>query len=169
MRRSASTWYLEIDPTKKPGERGTAALYPTPGLTLLAQLSANEVRGLYALSDDSALIAVSGATVYSVTPSWVATVIGTLTTTAGPVSIADNGTSAYLADGVNRYYYTWATSTFATVASTDGPFTGADQVGIIDNYLIYTDPARTNGAARTLPPSCPTLSISERRTHRPIT
>jgi hypothetical protein len=62
--------------------------------------------------------------------------VGTSATNTGPVSITDNGSSLYLADGVNRYYYTWGTATFAIIA--DGAFVGGDRVDVIDNFIIYT-------------------------------
>ena len=71
-------FYAEIDPQKQPGERGVVALYPTPGLLLQTQLAVAEVRGLHTLSGETILIAVSGASVYSVSTSMVATLIGTL-------------------------------------------------------------------------------------------
>jgi hypothetical protein len=102
-------FFCEIDPTKQPGSRGVVAMYPTPGLTKIAQLINAPVRALHTLSNEDYMIAVAGSNVYKVDSSYTATVIGTLTTSTGQVSISDNvtnnGMTAYIVDGVNRY--TW--------------------------------------------------------------
>lgn len=138
-------WYAEVDPTEKktdllgPGDRQVTALYPCPGTTMMTQLATlGPVRGMGVLPGGNTLLAVCGTALYSITLSYVATQVGALLTSTGPVSITNNGTSAYLCDGSNRYYYTWGTSTFAIVA--DGAFTGANTVDIIDNYIVYNNP-----------------------------
>ena len=148
-------FYAEIDPQKQPGERGVVALYPTPGLTLQTQLAVAEVRGLHTLSGETILIAVSGASVYSVNTSMVATLIGTLSSTTGPVSISDNittntGLTAYIVDGANRYTWIAATNTFATLSSADGPWQGANVTDQVDNYFLYNEPGTQNFACSDL-------------------
>lgn len=149
-------WRPEIDMTKQPGERGIVALYPTPGLKLEVQLPVQaEVRGMRALSGNQYLIAVCGQYVYRITTSFVATQIGMLTTSSGPVSITDiiqtsGGLTAYIADGVNRYIWVAATNTFQTLPPTDGPWQGADVVDNVDNYVIYNEPGTRNWAATDL-------------------
>ncbi len=119
-------FYPEIDPTKQPGERGIVALYPTPGLvTEITFPIPAEVRGMRALSGLQYAIAVCGNRVYRIDTSLAYIQVGTLTTSSGPVSITDNvmttqGLTAYLVDGVNRYYYVVATNTFVTLPPSDG-------------------------------------------------
>ena len=98
-------WRPEIDPTKQPGERAVASLYPTPGLTFLTNLQPNRpVRGLRTISSGgSQLIAVCGEYVYAIAYNFQASIIGQLKTTTGPVSITDNGVYVYIVDGANRY------------------------------------------------------------------
>jgi hypothetical protein len=130
-------WYPEIDMTKQPGERGVIALYPTPGFFAKLALFLNvEIRGFRVRPSGDKFYFVGGATLYEVDATFTATVIGALGTNTGPVSMTDNGTSLYLADGVNRYYYTWGTATFAIIA--DGAFVGGDRVDVIDNFIIYS-------------------------------
>lgn len=139
-------FYPEIDPTKQPGDRGIVALYPTPGLVEEIQLpAAAEVRGMRALSGSQYAVVVSGGVVYRIATDMTYIQIGTLITTSGPVSITDNvmdtqGLTAYLADGVRRYYYIVATNTFATLPPTDGDWVGASQVDTVDNYIAYNEP-----------------------------
>lgn len=132
-------WYAEVDQTKKPGERGVLALYPTPGLTRLLQLdTVGPVRAFRVLPGGLTLLAVCGNVLYSITRAYTPTAVGTLLTSTGPVSMTDNGVSAYLCDGNNRYYYTYGTGTFAVVA--DGAFNGANTVDVVDNYMVYNNP-----------------------------
>lgn len=148
-------FYPEIDPTKQPGERGIVALYPTPGLVTEIQLPAGEVRGMRALSGLQYAIIVCGSKVFFISPTLNAVQVGTLTTSTGPVSITDNvmtaqGLTAYIVDGVNRYYYVIATNTFVTLPSTDGPWQGADVCDTVDNYIIYNQPGTQNWSSTDL-------------------
>jgi len=148
-------FYAEIDPTKQPGQRGIVALYPTPGLLLKTQLAVAEVRGLHTMSGGEILIAVSGANVYSVNTSMAATLIGTLYSSTGPVSISDNittnnGLTAYIVDGANRYTWVASTNTFAVLPSTDGPWQGASVTDQVDNYFLYNEPGTQNWACSDL-------------------
>ena len=103
-------WRPEIDSLKQPGQRGVVALYPTPGLTTKAVLSAlGEVRGVRTLSGGEYMIAVCGASVYILTSNLTPSIIGQLNTSTGIVGITDNGQNVYIVDGA--YRYTWRIST----------------------------------------------------------
>lgn len=148
-------FYPEIDPTKQQGERGIVALYPTPGLVTEIQLENAEVRGMRTLSGQEYAIAVAGAKVYLITQALNAIHVGTLATSSGPVSITDNqmttqGLTAYIVDGVNRYYYVVSPSTFVTLPSTDGPWRGATVCDTVDNYVIYNEVATQNWSSTDL-------------------
>ena len=148
-------FFPEVDLTKPQGSRGIVALYPTPGLTQILQLDNNEVRGMRTLSGGAYLIIVVGPYVYSVNNAYVATKVGTLTTSSGRVSITDNimsntGLNAYIVDGVNRYYWVASTNTFATLPFSDGPWQGADVCEVVDNYIIYNQPNTQLWAATDL-------------------
>ena len=134
-------WYPEVSQAKQQGERGVIALYPTPGLTLrLQSATIGEVRDFHVIPGGSILLAVIGNTLYSITTGYVATAVGVLTTTNGACSITDNGTSAYIVDGQNRYTYVWSTGVFAQIAIGDGPFVGGGQCDEVDNFIIYSNP-----------------------------
>ena len=157
-------FFAEIDPQKAPGERGVVALYPTPGLLLQTQLANAEVRGMRALSGGQYLVAVAGNTVYKVDLSMTATSIGTLTTSAGQVSISDNvtnsaGLTAYIVDGPSRYTWVVSTNTFTTLPSSDGPWQGASIVDVVDNYNIYNQPNTQNWACTNLGSSLSTQAL----------
>jgi hypothetical protein len=103
-------FFPETDPTKPQGDRGVAALYPTPGLSSLVLFqNQQEVRGMVTLSGGNFMVAVCGPYVYVLTSIFVPTLVGQLNTTTGRVGINDNGINAYIVDGSNRY--TWRIST----------------------------------------------------------
>ena len=107
----------EIDALKQLGQRGVVSLYPTPGLTLKALLTAQaEVRGLRTVSGGEYMVAVCGASVYVITSNLTPSIIGQLNTSTGIVGITDNGQSVYIVDGA--YRYTWRISTPATAIFT---------------------------------------------------
>lgn len=134
-------WYPEVDPSKPDDARGIIALYPTPGLDpLIESLPVSEVRAFHVKPGGDILFSVVGANVYSIDTAWNPTLIGAVTSRVGQISITDNGLAAYFTDGTNRYSYTYATSTFATVSATDGPFTGADVCDVVDNFIFYNNP-----------------------------
>ena len=148
-------FYPEIDPLKQPGSRGVVALYPTPGLTQIIQPEVGPVRAMRNLSGNSILLVVINASVYKVTTSYTYTLVGTLTTTTGFVSISDNitsanGLTAYIVDGPNRYTWIANSNTFAVLPSSDGPWQGASVVDVCDNYNIYNDVNTQNWACTDL-------------------
>lgn len=165
-------WFVENDPRKEgkspsgaPAERGDLTLYPTPGLLTKCQLANAEVRGLRTLSGNQTLIAVAGSTVYSIDLDFDATEIGSLLTDSGPVRISDNGyqKDVYIVDGPNRYGYNIQTGQFSTLPATDGAFSGADMVDIVDNYFVYNRPDTNQwGSSNALSLTSTNLSLGQK-------
>lgn len=155
-------FYPEIDPTKKPAsssrpaDRGIVALYPTPGLITEIELpDAAEVRGMRCLSGQQYAIIVCGNSVYKVGLDLQYTLVGTLSSFSGPVSITDNqmtaeGLTAYIVDGENRYYYEVTADNFVRLPLTDGPWKGASVCDVIDNYVVYNEPDTQNWSSTDL-------------------
>lgn len=115
-------FFPEIDPLKAPGQRGVAALYPTPGISSVSQLQTEqEVRGMRTLSNGRQMVVVCGSYVYVYDSSLNYRMIGTLLSSYGIVGITDNGVNVYIVDGLNRY--TWRISS-ATTASFVGSVSG---------------------------------------------
>lgn len=129
--------YPEMDElgTGKEGEVGS--LVGTPGLRLLATLGSGPVRGMW-FTTTGVFYVVSGQNLYSVTSSWVATNIGTLETSSGSVSMADNGIQLVIVDGVNGYYVTLGTSSLIPITSDE--WLGSDLVVYQDGYFIFKAP-----------------------------
>ena len=80
-------------------------LAPTPGLSLLVTLPTSPHRGSW-LGSNGILYVVAGNTLYSVTSSWAYTARGTLNSSVGRVSMADNGYQLAIVDG-GPYVYNW--------------------------------------------------------------
>jgi hypothetical protein len=128
-------WYLEKgeESTKTP-----SALMPRPGLTAkVTLLAASEVRGLWAASDGN-LYAVAGSNVYKVTSGFIATQIGSLTTSSGKAGVRDNGNQLIVVDGAAGYTYNFTTATWATITDAGFP-NGASQVEYQDSYFIAAE------------------------------
>lgn len=92
--------YPELVETRTGKEVG--AFYMAPGLDLIATAGAGALRGMAGFQ--GALIVVSGATVYSIDAgSYLATSIGSIGTSTGPVSIIQSETQLALFDGSLGY------------------------------------------------------------------
>ncbi|MNK33394.1 hypothetical protein D3C87_518750 [compost metagenome] len=129
-------WYIEM------GGEGAAApiaLLPTPGLTRVLEMpnAPAPIRGMKPFKGD--LWVVSGEKVFRVTPQWVATLVGALATSSGPVSMAINETQIALVDGVLGYYYDLPSSTFGTITDAEFP-TGARQISYLKNRFLVEAP-----------------------------
>jgi hypothetical protein len=149
-------FYPEIDPTKQPGQRGIVALYPTPGLVTEIQLpAAAEVRAMRALSGLEYAVAVSGNKVYLIEKDLTYTEVGILGTSSGPVQITDNqmtedGLTAYIVDGLSRYYLEVKDKTFINLPATDGAWVGASVCDTVDNYIAYNEVGTQNWSVTDL-------------------
>jgi hypothetical protein len=109
--------------------------YPTPGLTLLGSSSQNKWRGLYSATNGQ-LYGVCGNTVYAISSTYTLTIIGTISSYSGPVSMVDNTTDIILVDGVYGSGWTihLADNSFAQI--TQAGFYGGNQVNYVDGYFV---------------------------------
>ena len=115
-----------------------AYLQRAPGLQFLTTVGDGPIRGLWGFSSDAShFFVVSGPSLYKVSPSYVATFIGTVAG-SGPVSMADNGTQLFIACHGPSFIYNNATNVFSQI--TDPDFPGADQVGYLDGYFVFSEP-----------------------------
>ena len=124
-----------------PDGRGKAPLVPTAGLELLVNLGSSPIRSMKTVG--AYVYVVSGASVYRLTVdeagrSATSSLLGTLSTSSGPVSVAANPTQIIWVDGTNQgYIYTPGAGTFAVIA--DGDFPAASQVVFIDGYFMVNE------------------------------
>lgn len=114
-------------------------LYPTPGLDLLTPAPvAGPVRATYTASNGN-FYSVVGSKVYTVSTAYVWTELGTLSTSSGYVSIADNTLVCVIVDGsANGRAINLADNTFGSISATN--FFGANTVAYLDTYLIFNRP-----------------------------
>jgi hypothetical protein len=121
-------WYLEAHGDK-------FHLVGTPGLLLRLTLDYGPIRGLHFFNNY--IYAVAGAHVFEITSSHTATDLGTIGTSFGLASMADNGTSIVLIDGSSTGYAITA-SALTTIADAD--FEGGTSITYQDGYFIVTIP-----------------------------
>lgn len=123
------------------GEPTRFAYYPTPGLAPLHVLSGGgEVRGLYGASN-GALYAVAGTIFYRIdnpSPGVITeTYLATLSTGAGPVSMADNSLTLMMVDGSQfGLAVDLVSNAVVTLSGATPGFYGADHVDYLDTFFV---------------------------------
>lgn len=133
---------VNLYPEKNPdGSPFPFTYYPTPGLDLLLSVTpttGSGWRGLWAASNGQ-LYGVCGSSVYAISSAWVASKLGDLQTTSGPVSVTDNGNYALIVDGSTQgYSITLAGNAFSVIA--DPAFLGGITVDYMDGFFIVNNP-----------------------------
>ena len=124
----------------EPDSPTTFTDYPTPGLRLLANPPVTgPARGIYTASSGNLYYACGNA-LYFVDSGWTFALIGTLATSAGMVSMWDNGSDMLVADG-SPFGYTvnLGTQAFATIGNGDN-FYGATRLDGLDSYTLGNIP-----------------------------
>ena len=113
-----------------------AYLHSRPGMSTYAPSGSAAVRGM--MEFDGALYCVTGGDLKKVTTSQVVSLIGSLDTVSGRVSMAQNPTQLMMVDGT--YGYTTDGTTLTKIADAQFP-NGATHVVYLDGYFIVNDPA----------------------------
>lgn len=130
--------YPQMDEAQTGKDGEVMALIGTPGLSLLGTYGTGPIRGVW-YTTTGVLYVVSGNTLYSVSSTWVATSIGTLLTSSGPVDVADNGFQLVIVDGLNGYYVDFTIPGTLTQI-TDLNWLGSNKVTYQDSYFIFSAP-----------------------------
>ena len=122
------------------GGKEPGFLNRAPGLEFLQTVGTGPIRALWAhQTNGSDFYVVSGSGFYKLTGlTATPTLLGTLTTSSGPVSIADNGTQIFLATNPDGFIYNETTNVFARI--TDPDFAGAVTVAYLDGYFVFNQP-----------------------------
>jgi hypothetical protein len=127
-------------------DRTNFALIARPGLTIAqTAFGSSPSRGLWAVNSLSSPIwfTVHDSTLYSVTNGGLVSTIGTIGSSVGDVSMADDGKYLVLVDGTHGYWYNMQTPGALTLI-TDGNFTTAPlTVTWQDNYFIVASSSAT--------------------------
>lgn len=117
------------------GGKEVGALYGTPGLSLFTTCGIGPARACF-YSANGRCFVVSGSGLYELTSLGVATLVGTLLTSSGIVSIDENPFQLGMCDGTSVYIFTYATNVFAQVVDVDLPISGT--LTYQDGYFIVT-------------------------------
>lgn len=135
-----TNWYLTLDTQSViglPKTKSPILAYPTPGLTLFADLGTSTVRGM--CEHNGVLYASGGNKFYSLNSSGTKTERGTLNTSSGKVQMATISNQIGMIDGTNGYNYNEDTTTFGEITDPDFIDT-ATSITSQDEYFIYTKP-----------------------------
>jgi hypothetical protein len=111
--------YPEMDELGTGKEKEVASLVGTPGLYLLATIGSGPIRGQHYSKKANKFFVVSGNKLYSVSSAWVATQVGTLLSSTGHVSMADNGVTLMVVDEPSAYGVTMSSLAFAQITDLD--------------------------------------------------
>lgn len=118
--------------------------YSRPGLVALSSPPVlGQGRALYVTTLGD-LYAVVDRAVYYIDPDWRWTQVGSLfTVTNTPVSIADNGKTAFLVDGdFSGSQIDLPTRTFSQI--TDPNFLGSTRADFLDSFVVFNEPNTPN-------------------------
>jgi len=110
-----------------------ASLYARPGNALFANVGSGPGRGGFSASNGRAFV-VSGSELYELSSTGVGTLRGSLLTSSGDITIAENGSQLAICDGRDLYIFTYATNVFQRVVSANLP--SAASVVFLDGYFI---------------------------------
>lgn len=142
-------WFPEQSESENSKEKWT--LLGCPGFLLAASLGVGEVRGAWVLPGGVKCLWVAGSGVYLMTVSsaatattaatFTSTLVGSIASSAGQVSIRDNaaGGIAVIVDGTAAGYV-FNVATQAVTAISDAGFYGADKVIFVDGWLVFNKP-----------------------------
>jgi len=134
-------YYSEVNPK---GALVPTTHYQRPGLDKLFQVGNGPIRGLFRASNTVGYV-VSGNQAFIINGDSSTTLLGSLETSSGPVSIADNGNNLVVVDGTTQGWTTTLGNTdWGPVVDPTGLFQGADQIRYIDGYLVWNMPGTVN-------------------------
>jgi hypothetical protein len=110
-----------------------ASLYARPGNAVFATLGSGAGRGAFAATNGRAFV-VSGSQLYELLAGGTGNVLGSLLTSSGDITMAENGVQLAICDGVDLYILTYATNTFQRVVNPNLP--SAASVTFLDGYFV---------------------------------
>lgn len=110
-----------------------ASLYARPGNAVFATLGSGAGRGAFTATNGRAFV-VSGSQLYELLVGGTGTVLGSLLTSSGDITMAENGVQLAICDGVDLYILTYATNTFQRVVNPNLP--SAASVTFLDGYFV---------------------------------
>jgi len=128
-------WYPRINESGKSKEAEVMALIDRPGYSEAVDVGAGLPQRGSMTGTNGVYYTVNGAKLYKIDSTYTATLLGTLNTSEGHVSMVDNGATLAIVDGSFAYYLTLADDTFA--ANADADLESFIQVLYQDGYFIF--------------------------------
>lgn len=120
--------------------------YPTPGKVLRGVApNGMPIRGMYRISNTFELLVAAGNKLYHAAPTvplLTFTELGTLSSSAGPVSMIDNGSIVMVVDGSDAGY-TVSIGGYVFTTITDPAFQGSNRVDYADTFFLLSRPNST--------------------------
>ncbi|TXH18922.1 MAG: hypothetical protein E6R03_01305 [Hyphomicrobiaceae bacterium] len=114
-----------------------AALYGTPGKSLFTTAGFGPIRGEFASTNGRAFC-ISGSVLYEIDSAGNVTNHGSLDSSSGVITTAENGPQLAICDGEYLYIFTYATNAFEKVTDPDIP-TQIGMVAYIDGYFVINE------------------------------
>lgn len=124
---------INLIPIIQQGAREPTMLLGTPGLDTFAVAGSGAVRENFSSATGRAF-AVSLDGLYEVFSDGSTSLLGTLLTSTGNVTMAENPTQLAICDGTYGYIFTYATNVFVQITDVDFPL--AATLDYIDGYFI---------------------------------
>jgi len=112
-------------------------MYGTPGLLEFCATGKSVVRRIHIMGDF--MYAVVDNTVYRITSAGVATSLGTITTSVGHVSMADNGAQILIVDGTTSGYIVTEGSAGTMTKIADADFIAATTCVFFDSFFVVSE------------------------------
>jgi hypothetical protein len=119
-------------------------LIRSPGTKMILDLGGQQMRCIYRINDELGYTVIDNKlyslTINQVARTVVSAVVGTLSTSVGPVHMSNNATQLIIVDGSpNGYVYTASTGAFKVLTTADN-FNGGVRVVYNDGYFLYDQP-----------------------------
>lgn len=115
----------------------TTSLLGTPGLSVFASTPIGPARGCFK-SSGGRVFFVIGSGLYELSSTGTTTLLGSLITSTGQVSMCEGTTQLAISDEVKIYYLTYATNAFGQVTDADLP-TAIGYITNIDGYFVVAN------------------------------
>lgn len=126
---------INLYPVFDKSGKEVSALYGTPGLSLFATAGEGPIRGEFSAANGRAFV-ISSSFFYEISSAGIETLLGSLDSSSGIVSIEENGFQLAICDGTKVYVFTYATNVFVKVTDADLPSAGT--LTFIDGYFVIT-------------------------------
>lgn len=128
---------MYVERADSPGSASPAALYPTPGVTLIATAMSSPGRAHFFMGGRE--FAVFGTSLVEIDSSANLTVRGTVASDANPATISSNGDGGdqlFITSGGNGYCFNLTTNVLTQIAALNGK---ATMGGFLDSYFLALD------------------------------